>query len=144
MVAGPEAVIAVVQELLARIAEQEREVALLKTQIAAQERVIATLEQEGQPWAGEMKELLVAIKARVAQEQASGGERLDEMTRQEFEARYQRILMEGLAANPPPQEPRPPGKRGRRKQSKAKNLLDRLGAHQQSVLAFTGGFPSAL
>lgn len=96
-------------------------------------------EQDGQAWAAAMKALLLEIKARVEQAKAAGAEELDEATRREFEGRYQRILEEGLAANPPA-EPRPPGQRGRRKQSKAKNLLDRLTAHQHSVLAFMEDF----
>lgn len=86
-----------------------------------------------------IKELLLEVKARVEQANAAGAEDLNEATRREFEVRYQRILAQGMAATPP-LEPRPPGKRGRRKQSKAKNLLDRLAAHQQSVLAFMEDF----
>ena len=94
-------------------------------------------EQDGQAWAGETKKLLLEIKARVEQERAAGGERLDQSTLRGFEERYQRMLAEGLAANPPPAEPAgPPGKRGRKKQSKAKNLLDRLSAHHPETLAF--------
>lgn len=97
-------------------------------------------EREGQPWAGQMKDLLVAIKQRVEQEQAAGAEWLDAATGQEFEERYQQVLDAGLGANPPPAEPRPPGKRGRQKQSKAKNLLDRLSVHRREVLAFMYDF----
>lgn len=97
-------------------------------------------EREGQPWAGQMKDLLVAIKQRVEQEQAAGAERLDGATEQEFEDRYGWILDAGLEANPAPAEGRPPGKRGRQKQSKAKNLLDRLSAHRREVLAFMYDF----
>jgi transposase len=46
-------------------------------------------------------------------------------------------VSEGLAANPPPP---PTGQRGRRKQSAAKNLLDRLDRHRGSVLAFMDDF----
>jgi len=97
-------------------------------------------EREGQKWAGQMKGLLVTIKERVAQEQAAGAERLDGATQHEFEERYGRVLDAGLDANPPPAEARPPGKRGRKKQSKAKNLLDRLSAHRREVLAFMYDF----
>jgi transposase len=97
-------------------------------------------EREGQSWAGQMKDLLVAIKERVEQEQAGGAERLDGATVHEFEERYGQLLDAGLGANPPPAEGRPPGKRGRKKQSKAKNLLDRLSAHRREVLAFMCDF----
>ena len=54
-----------------------------------------------------------------------------------FEARYQQILDQGYAQNPLP--PLPAGatkKRGRRKKSKPRNLLERLDQHRQEVLAF--------
>ena len=97
-------------------------------------------EREGQPWARRLKDLLVVIKQRVEQEQAAGAKRLDGATVQEFEDRYQRVLDAGLGANPPPAEGRLPGKRGRQKQSKAKNLLDRLSLYRQEVLAFMYDF----
>lgn len=97
-------------------------------------------EQDQQTWATAMKELLLAIHAGVAEAKAAGRTELDDATRQAFEARYQEILDEGLARNPPPAEPRPPGQRGRCKQSKAKNLLDRLSRHRSAVLAFMGDF----
>ncbi len=95
-------------------------------------------EQDGQVWAGEMKGLLVEIKQRV--KQAAGMQRLDEPTVQEFEQRYQQILDEGLEANPKPVPTAEPGKRGRKKQSKAKNLLDRLSTYREQVLAFMYDF----
>ncbi len=99
-------------------------------------------EQQGQPWAGKMKALLLAIKQEVAQQVAAGAPCLAESTRQGFEQQYQEILDEGLAANPPA-EPPPPGtpkKRGRTKQSAAKNLLDRLSQRREAVLAFMNDF----
>src|SRR5579875_3394108 len=51
--------------------------------------------------------------------------------------RYARLLADGLAANPPPAAG--PPRRGRRKQSKAKKLLDRL-ARTDEVLAFMDDF----
>jgi transposase len=96
-------------------------------------------EQDRQAWAGELKRLLLDIKERVATERTAGREALDASTRQDFAARYSEILASGLAANPLP-EPSPPGQRGRRKQSKARNLLDRLSAHQREVLAFMTDF----
>jgi transposase len=97
----------------------------------------AVEEHDKQPWATQMKELLLAIKAHIAQRQAAGETQITASARAAFVARYQEILRVGTAANPPP-VPQPAGtkKRGRPKQSKAKNLLDRLDRHQDEVLAF--------
>ena len=55
--------------------------------------------------------------------------------------KYQEILGEGQKANPPLiPEPDAPKKRGRKKQTKTQNLLDRLVLHEQSVLAFLHDF----
>lgn len=63
---------------------------------------------------------------------------------QAFEQRYQSILAQGFAANPPPPPPPPPKHRhrssGRQKQSPARNLLDRLNHQQASVLGFMYDF----
>jgi transposase len=99
-------------------------------------------EQYQQPWAFQMLILLGSIKsvvdaARTTQTQLAS-ELLDT-----FEARYQMVLDQGLAANPPPPplpltKHRP--KSGRRPQSPARNLLDRLHQHQISVLGFMYDF----
>ena len=60
---------------------------------------------------------------------------------QAFEARYQQILDEGYAQNPlPPLPPNAKKKRGRRKKSKPRNLLERLDEHRKEVLAFMYDF----
>lgn len=97
----------------------------------------AVEEHDQQPWATQMKDLLLEIKAQIAQQQAHGAERISATAREDFVQRYQDILAAGSAANPPPaRADDAPKKRGRPKQSKAKNLLDRLSQHQQEVLAF--------
>jgi len=50
--------------------------------------------------------------------------------------RYDALIAKGLAQNLPPPQTSQKKKRGRRKQSKAKNLLDRLRDYKENVLAF--------
>ena len=96
------------------------------------------VEQYEQNWAEKMIKLLLDIKAEVAatptNQMSLSPERLTH-----FDQRYDRLISQGLAANPPPADP-PPKKRGRKKQSAPKNLLDRLQEHKLKVLAFMHDF----
>jgi len=94
-------------------------------------------EEHKQEWAGRMKALLLEIEEAVREKAASGGTRLEPERVEEFEMRYQRLLEVGLKANPPPLRT---GKRGRPKQSKGKNLVDRLNKHRSEVLRFMHDF----
>lgn len=99
-------------------------------------------ERHQQPWAYSMSLFLSSAKSIVDRARASGLFALDPVQLHLLEARYQTILDEGFAANPPPPAPEPgtPKKRGRPKQSVAKNLLDRLKTQQSSVLGFIYDF----
>jgi len=91
-------------------------------------------EQYDQTWAHGMARLLLDIKAEVeaAQpEQAS----LPPDRIAAHEQLYHHLLRLGFEANPPP-DPPPQTKRGRKKQSPARNLLDRLQRHQAETLTF--------
>ena len=57
----------------------------------------------------------------------------------DWKARYGALLAQGYQANPPDPPPKT-GKKGRRKQSAARNLLDRLSNHQEAVLLFLENF----
>jgi transposase len=94
-------------------------------------------EEHKQQWAGRMKRLLMEVKKAVGEEVASGGTRLEPQRVKEFERRYQQLVEAGLKANPPPART---GKRGRPKQSKGKNLVDRLQKHREAVLRFMYDF----
>jgi transposase len=97
-------------------------------------------EQEHQRWAKTMRLLLLWTKRRVDRAKAAGKSQLDAKTRQVLEERYRRILAVGFRLNPLPEEPRPKGQRGPRKQTKARNLLERFQEHQAAVLAFAYDF----
>ncbi|MBN2257075.1 MAG: IS66 family transposase, partial [Anaerolineaceae bacterium] len=96
-------------------------------------------EQHQQAWAGDLVKVLVEAKRAVDEAKAQGLAALAESLQVDFDRRYDEILDQGLLANPPPPDP-PEKKRGRKKQSKAKNLIDRLQAHKPEVLAFMYDF----
>jgi transposase len=94
-------------------------------------------EQYEQPWAKQMSQLLLDIKAEVEAQDARTNSLPPERQRF-FEDRYDQLVHQGLAMNPAPDKP--PTQRGRVKQSPPKNLLDRLHTHKPEVLAFMYDF----
>ena len=91
------------------------------------------VEQYDQAWAQEMIDLLLAIKAAVEQlpDEAVA---LPTDSLAAYSQQYDQLLAQGFAANPQP--PQPTGKRGRKKQTPPKNLLDRLQTYKAETLAF--------
>jgi len=86
-----------------------------------------------QAWAGQLKTLLLEIKAAADRARADGVPALPPAARRGWVARYERLVAEGLRLNPPAP---PTGKRGRPKRSPAGNLALRLSTHQAETLAF--------
>ncbi len=97
-------------------------------------------EEQQQTWAKAMIDHLLRIKEAVATASAAGLTALPPADQQRFLKAYQRIVTAGYAQNPVATPPSGPKRRGRRKQSKARNLLDRLRDHPHSVLAFMRDF----
>jgi transposase len=92
-------------------------------------------EQGQRTWAGQMKVLLLEIKGAVEIVTAHAQTALAPTQIADDEHRYVAILQAGLAEEL--HDPSPPrGQRGRKKQHKSKNLLDRLAKYQQETLAF--------
>jgi len=97
-------------------------------------------EQHQQDWANMMIDCLLDIKKAVALAKPT----TDHLTKariRDFEARYQSILDDGYAANPLSACTAHAGKkRGQRKKTKPRNLLERLDEHRQEALAFMYDF----
>ena len=93
-------------------------------------------EQEQQPWAAQMHDLLVSMAVAAAEWRQRGASAVPAQERDEWVAQYFELLSSGFAAQPLPKAEQVP-KQGRRgKQSPAKNLLDDLLRRAEQVLAF--------
>lgn len=102
--------------------------------------LIFVSEQYRQPWAQEMIDCLLDIKALVDKRKTAANSLSSEEIAQ-FEQRYDEILAKGFLENPsPPLAEDAKKKRGRKKQSKSKNLLDRLQQERKETLAFMHDF----
>jgi transposase len=98
----------------------------------------AISELDGQVWPNDMKQLLLEIK-KVADERRPTESWFDHDEIGRFEKRYDQMIQMGMLENPPPDpilNPDPPKKRGPKKQTPAKNLLDSLTKCKSQVLAF--------
>jgi len=96
----------------------------------------AVAEQAGQGWATQLHALLVEMKRHADQGRAAGHATSPPAGCAPFVARFRALLAEGYAANPPPVRTPDGPRRGRLKQGKARNLLDRLATREDEVLAF--------
>ncbi|MFB6367873.1 transposase [Paenibacillus elgii] len=93
------------------------------------------IENDQQQWPEKMIGLLYEIKGAVEQAKADGWNSLMPEYIAYFENRYEQVIQLGHSENPSPPPPDAPKKKGRVKQSKAKNLLDRM-KNRNAVLAF--------
>ena len=106
-------------------------------------------ENHQQVWAKQMKELLLAIKKQRERWKEEGKNQFTEVRKSAYERCYDEIIMRGLWHPDNLTKPRRPGrpegkqsttKQRSTKQSKGKNLLDRLRFHKEEVLAFMYDF----
>jgi transposase len=91
-----------------------------------------------QAWAGQMKALLLKMKAWVQAARTRGASQLDPLSLVALSADYDRLIALGWQANAPPEGAPPRPRRG--KQPPACNLLNRLQAGKLQVLAFLYNF----
>ena len=89
-------------------------------------------EQDGQAWAQQMQDLLLAINQAVAE----AGGCLPPDKQAHWRNKYRKLIEKAQIQCPPPDESQRRGKRGRLKRSKARNLLERLQAYEQDILRF--------
>ena len=101
--------------------------------------LVGVVENDEQAWGQDMIDLLYAIKKWKEERITAGFQNMEPEQITLFEAQYRSILDLGFTENPPP-EPPLEKKKGKPKQSKTKNLLDRLNKDQAAVLAFMYDF----
>jgi transposase len=88
---------------------------------------------ETKAWASPLKELLLEMKGEVERVAARGEKRLSTERLAELVASYDRLVADGLRAEPPPEVPEQVRKQ-------ARNLLLRLERRKQEVLLFLSDF----
>ena len=95
----------------------------------------AVAQQEHQQWAAEMHDFLCDLHDACQEWRLLHLPAVPALERDDWVARYFEILAAGYAAQPPPPASSAGSRKGRRKQSKAKNLLDALLSRAEQVLA---------
>lgn len=96
--------------------------------------LIAAQEAVHQDWAGELLTLLGQMKAATDAARAAGQAELNPGLRVQLLTRYDILVREGLRQNPAKQPA--PGRQRRPKQTKTRNLLERLDQHRTEALLF--------
>lgn len=93
-------------------------------------------EQDQQVWAKQMMNLLLETKQKVERKKC----RFNAPTLRRLKQKYRRIVKNGFAENPLPAAEILPKKRGRRKKSKSRNLVERFALFADEILAFAQNF----
>ena len=97
-------------------------------------------EQFRQQWASDMITLLCHIKTVVDRARGADCHQLDPRTLNRYEKIYDKIITRGYDTNPVPDTKKKRKKRGRKKQTPPRNLLDRLHIYKDETLAFMYDF----
>lgn len=100
----------------------------------------AVVENDQQQWAVLMIACLLSAKQLVAETQEAGETALPADCLERIHQLYNAIVCLGLEENPLPDAHPPPGRRGRRKKTKARNLVERFAQHQAAILRFVHDF----
>ena len=100
----------------------------------------ALVENDGQQWAALMIACLLGAKQLVADAYQAGETALSADYLERIHQLYDAIVCMGLHENPLPDTHPPPGKRGRRKKTKARNLVERFDQHKAAILRFIHDF----
>jgi transposase len=93
-------------------------------------------QEQGLIWAHTLLNLLLAMRAETVQTRAKGQQALSPAVIADWTTRYEQILTQAETLHPRALAPPGQKKRGKVKQSTARNLLDRLHTYQDAVLAF--------
>jgi transposase len=100
----------------------------------------AIVENDQQQWAALMIDFLLSAKQLVAEAYQAGETELPIEYLARIHQVYDAIVCLGLEENPLPDIHPPPGKRGRRKKTKSRNLVERFDKHKAAVLRFIHDF----
>lgn len=100
----------------------------------------ALVENDKQQWAALMIVCLLSAKQLVAEAVQAGETEFPVEQLQRIHQVYDAIVACGLEENPLPDEHSPPVKRGRRKKTKARNLVERFDKQQEAILRFIHDF----
>lgn len=98
------------------------------------------VDHDHQTWAAEMITHLHTIKAAKEAAVAAGRDALSQAQVEQFTTRYRALVVEGLTQNPRREQPTEVPKNPRVKQTKARNLVQRLDRYQSDVLRFMTDF----
>jgi hypothetical protein len=100
----------------------------------------AIVENDQQQWAALMIACLLSAKQLVVEARQAGETELPADCLERIHQIYDALVWLGLEENPLPIVHSPPGKRGRRKKTKARNLVERFEQHKTAILRFIHDF----